>query len=46
MVTDADRQPPAGDWCRGATAVAVLSFDMDAETPIFNLLNLFSDSIS
>jgi hypothetical protein len=30
---DADRQPPAGDWLQGA-AVAVLSFDVDAEAPI------------
>jgi peptidoglycan/xylan/chitin deacetylase (PgdA/CDA1 family) len=29
-----DRQPPAGDWRQGAAAVAVLSFDVDAEAPI------------
>ncbi len=28
-----DRRPPAGDWLAGA-AVAVLSFDVDAESPI------------
>ncbi len=33
-MTDADRQPPAGDWRRSAAAVAVLSFDVDAEAPI------------
>jgi hypothetical protein len=33
MVMYADRLPPAGDWRQGA-AVAVLSFDVDAETPI------------
>ena len=30
---DAGRQPPAGDWLQGA-AVAVLSFEVDAEAPI------------
>jgi hypothetical protein len=34
VVTDADRQPPAGDWREGAAAVAALSFDVDAEAPI------------
>jgi peptidoglycan/xylan/chitin deacetylase (PgdA/CDA1 family) len=29
-----DRRPPAGDWLAGAAAVAVLSFDVDAEAPI------------
>jgi peptidoglycan-N-acetylglucosamine deacetylase len=33
-VTDADRQPPLGDWLQGAAAVAILSFDVDAEAPI------------
>lgn len=31
---DADRLPSAGDWRQGAAAVAVLSFDVDAEAPI------------
>ncbi|HEX6709109.1 MAG TPA: polysaccharide deacetylase family protein [Rubrobacter sp.] len=34
MLIDADRLPPAGDWRQGAAAVAVLSFDVDAEAPI------------
>ena len=33
-MTGADRLPPAGDWLRGAAAVIVLSFDVDAEAPI------------
>jgi peptidoglycan-N-acetylglucosamine deacetylase len=31
---DTDRLPSAGDWRQGAAAVAVLSFDVDAEAPI------------
>jgi peptidoglycan-N-acetylglucosamine deacetylase len=31
---DTDRLPAAGDWRQGAAAVAVLSFDVDAEAPI------------
>ena len=31
---DADHLPSAGDWRQGAAAVAVLSFDVDAEAPI------------
>ncbi len=29
-----DREPPAGDWRRGAAAVCLLTFDVDAEAPI------------
>jgi peptidoglycan-N-acetylglucosamine deacetylase len=31
---DTDRLPAARDWRQGAAAVAVLSFDVDAEAPI------------
>ena len=31
---ETDRLPSAGDWRQGAAAVAVLSFDVDAEAPI------------
>jgi len=33
-VTDTGYQLPVGDWRQGAAAVAVLSFDVDAEAPI------------
>ena len=46
MVTDADRQPPAGDWRRGAAAVAVLSFDVDAEAPILAEGDHYAEDLS
>ena len=29
-----DREPPAGDWLKGAAAACLLTFDVDAEAPI------------
>jgi hypothetical protein len=46
MVTDADRQPPAGDWRQGAAAVAVLSFEVDAEAPILAEGDHFAEDLS
>jgi hypothetical protein len=46
MVTDADRQPPAGDWRLGAAAVAVLSFDVDAEAPILAEGDHYAEDLS
>ena len=46
MVRDADRQSPAGDWRRGAAAVAVLSFDVDAEAPILAEGDHYAEDLS
>jgi peptidoglycan-N-acetylglucosamine deacetylase len=46
MVTDADRQPPAGDWRRGAAAAAELSFDVDAEAPILAEGDHYAEDLS
>jgi peptidoglycan/xylan/chitin deacetylase (PgdA/CDA1 family) len=46
MVTDADRQPPAADWRLGAAAVAVLSFDVDAEAPILAEGDHYAEDLS
>ena len=45
MVMDADRLPPAGDWRQGA-AVAVLSFDVDAEAPILAEGDRYAEDLS
>jgi peptidoglycan-N-acetylglucosamine deacetylase len=45
-VTDADRQPPLGDWLQGAAAVAVLSFDVDAEAPILAEGDHYAEDLS
>jgi peptidoglycan-N-acetylglucosamine deacetylase len=42
---DAGRQLPAGDWLRGA-AVAVLSFDVDAEAPIVAEGDQYAEDLS
>ena len=46
MVMDANRLPPAGDWLRGAAAVAVLSFDVDAEAPILAEGDHYAEDLS
>jgi peptidoglycan-N-acetylglucosamine deacetylase len=46
VVTDADRQPPAGDWRQGAAAVAVHSFDVDAESPILAEGDHYAEDLS
>ena len=43
---DAERLPSAGDWCQGAAAVAVLSFDVDAEAPILAECDHYAEDLS
>jgi peptidoglycan/xylan/chitin deacetylase (PgdA/CDA1 family) len=46
VVNDLGHQPPAGDWRRGAAAVAVLSFDVDAEAPILAEGDHYAEDLS
>lgn len=46
MVMEVGRQPPAGDWRQGAAAVAVLSFDVDAEAPILAKGKHYAEDLS
>jgi peptidoglycan-N-acetylglucosamine deacetylase len=46
VVRDAGRLPPAGDWGQGAAAVAVLSFDVDAEAPILAKGGHYAEDLS
>lgn len=46
MVMEVGRQPPAGDWRQGAAAVAVLSFDVDAEAPILAEGDHYAEDLS
>lgn len=43
---DEARQPSAGDWLQGAAAVSVLSFDVDAETPILAEHSRYAEDLS
>jgi peptidoglycan/xylan/chitin deacetylase (PgdA/CDA1 family) len=43
-VTDA--APPIGDWLQGAAAVGVLSFDVDAESPILSMDHRYAEDLS
>jgi peptidoglycan-N-acetylglucosamine deacetylase len=45
-VKDLARQPSAGDWRQGAAAVAVLSFDADAEAPILAEGDHYAEDLS
>jgi len=40
------RRDPAPDWRRGAAAVAVLSFDVDAETPVLAMGDRYATHLS
>jgi peptidoglycan-N-acetylglucosamine deacetylase len=46
VVKDLARQPSAGDWRQGAAAVAVLSFDADAEAPILAEGDHYAEDLS
>jgi peptidoglycan/xylan/chitin deacetylase (PgdA/CDA1 family) len=46
VVTDADYRPTIGDWREGAAAVAVLSFDVDAEAPILAEGDHYAEDLS
>jgi peptidoglycan-N-acetylglucosamine deacetylase len=46
VVKDLGHQPPAGDWRQGAAAVAVLSFDVDAEAPILAEGDHYAEDLS
>lgn len=39
-------EPPAGDWLQSAAAVSVLSFDVDAETPILAENSRYAEDLS
>lgn len=41
-----DRRPPAGSWLQGAAAVVVLSFDVDAESPILAENERYAEDLS
>jgi len=46
MVSYLDRHPPADTWLQGASAVAVLSFDVDAESPILAEDECYAEDLS
>jgi peptidoglycan-N-acetylglucosamine deacetylase len=46
MVSYPDRRPPAGPWMQGASAVAVLAFDVDAESPILAEDERYAEDLS
>jgi hypothetical protein len=46
VVMNAGYQPPGGDWREGAATVAVLSFDVDAEAPIFAEGDQYAEDLS
>ena len=46
MVSYPERRPPSRDWLGGAAAVAVLSFDVDAESPILAEDERYAEDLS
>lgn len=46
MVSHEAQQPPAGDWLQGAEAVSILSFDVDAESPILAEDSRYAEDLS
>lgn len=46
MVRDETHQPPNGDWLQGDAAVCVLSFDVDAESPILVENSRYAEDLS
>jgi hypothetical protein len=46
VVKDLIHQPSAGDWRQGAAAVALLSFDVDAEAPILAEGDHYAEDLS
>jgi hypothetical protein len=46
VVKDHGHQPPVGDWREGAGAVAILSFEVDAEAPILAERDHYAEDLS
>jgi peptidoglycan/xylan/chitin deacetylase (PgdA/CDA1 family) len=46
LVSYPNRRPSAGPWLQGASAVAVLSFDVDAESPILAEDERYAEDLS